>query len=316
MRLVHEKGADAPLEGACASRLRRLAMASTLEATHRQIAEPPQLGVWLPCGSRVYVPYLPKADLAQLLPACRQLVAQGLLPVPHLPARVLQGRTQLRSLLQELAAGGVRQLMLVAGDSDRVKGPFRDTLDLLHSGLLVEQGFNQLGITGYPGGHPRIRPQQLDDALRIKREYARATGSRLWIVTQFDFDAETIGRWIDRLQGADDPLPIYIGIPGPTRLHRLIGFAAQCGVGASARLLRRRPSAARLLRTWTPDGLVRALLQHPESGEGGRIAGFHLYPFGGLRASVEWLQRFRSESAQSAEVGQTRRSLADGVSDA
>ena len=316
MRLVQEKGADASQEGVCMPRLQRLTLDSTLEATPRQIVDTPQLGGWLPGGSRVYVPYLPGSGLGQVLEGCQQLVAMGLLPVPHLPARALTSRARLNGLLQALAACGVRQLMLVAGDSDRVQGPYRDTLDLLESGLLAEQGFDQLGITGYPGGHPRIRPHQLDDALRVKREYARASGSRLWIVTQFDFDAQTIGRWIDRLQGAGDPLPIYVGIPGPTRLHQLIGFAAQCGVGASTRLLRRRPSAARLLRTWTPDGLVQALLQHPESGEGGRIAGFHLYPFGGLRASVEWLQRLRSESAQSVEVSPTRRPLADGVSDA
>ncbi|MCW8907544.1 MAG: methylenetetrahydrofolate reductase [Sedimenticola sp.] len=314
MRVVQEKGADAALSGGvCVPRW--LAMASTLEATPRQIADTPQLGSWLPGGSRVYVPYLPGAGFEQLLPACRQLVAQGLLPVPHLPARALQSRDRLRALLQALATSGVRQLMLVAGDSDRVQGPYRDTLDLLQSGLLVEQGFDQLGITGYPGGHPRIGQQKLADALHIKREYARTTGSRLWIVTQFDFDAESIGRWINCQQELDNPLPIYIGIPGPTRLHQLIGFAAQCGVGVSARLLRRRPSAARLLRTWTPDGLVRALLQHPECRKEGSIAGFHLYPFGGLRASMEWLQWLRAGPADSPGSTRSEPSLVDGVRD-
>ena len=77
---------------------------------------------------------------------------------------------------------------------------------------------------------------------------------------------------------------------GPTRVKTLMAYAAQCGVGASARLMLRRPGSARLLRAWTPDDMVRALVRYCLDNPDTLLRGIHLFPFGGLRQSAQWIQ--------------------------
>ena len=72
---------------------------------------------------------------------------------------------------------GVDSLMLVAGDRASPAGPYPDTPALLDSGLLAEHRLRRLGVTSYPEGHPLVGPADLDEALRRKTHYARATGS-------------------------------------------------------------------------------------------------------------------------------------------
>jgi len=83
---------------------------------------------------------------------------------------------------------------------------------------------------------------------------------------------------------------VDIGMAGPTRVKTLMAYAAQCGVGASARAMLRRPGSARLMRAWTPDVMVRALVQYCLDNPDTLLRGIHLFPFGGLRQSAQWIQ--------------------------
>jgi methylenetetrahydrofolate reductase (NADPH) len=117
----------------------------------------------------------------------------------------------------------------------------------------------------------------------------------MWIVTQFAFETTTVIKWLHDMEEVMAPLPVYFGIAGPTKLRTLIAYAAQCGVGVSARVMRRKPSAARLLRSWTPDGLVSAMAQHRSDNPTSLFRGIHLFPFGGLERTSEWLRNLRDE---------------------
>ncbi|MBY4678060.1 methylenetetrahydrofolate reductase [Marinobacterium arenosum] len=277
--------------------VRRLARTASVEVTTGRIlgSQTPPVAQLLPAGTAVYLPSLPQTRFDDILAACRQLLADGLQPVPHLAARRLSSRAELRERLSRLHATGARQLMLIAGDVERPAGPFRDTLDLLQCGLLAEQGFHQLGIAGHPDGHPFVNEKALMQALETKRDYARSTGARLWVVTQFAFDATSFTDWLARFDDSTQPLPVYCGLPGPTRIRTLLAYAAHCGVGVSARLLRRTPGAARLLSCWKPDGVVEALAQHYLTHPGTQLAGMHLFTFGGLESAAHWLHRLRDE---------------------
>ncbi|MDX1757507.1 MAG: methylenetetrahydrofolate reductase [Marinobacter sp.] len=293
MKLAQEPHADPMMDTACDNALAAMARAASLELTPRQILTTDDLSVRLAPGTRVYVPYLPNGHYPDTIAASRHLLANDLVPVPHFPARALASRQQADDWLSQLAEAGVRRLMVIAGDTAKVAGPFADSLALLNADLFAGRPFG-LGVAGHPEGHPVADESALRDALRIKRDYAAATGTDMWVVTQFAFEADSFLTWLHENGDTIAPLPVYFGIAGPTSLRTLLSYAALCGVGVSARALIRHPETARLLRSWTPDGLVEALahyrVEHPLS----LFQGLHIFPFGGLKRSTKWLNNLAS----------------------
>ncbi|MEP1214471.1 MAG: methylenetetrahydrofolate reductase [Marinobacter sp.] len=301
MKLVGEKQAFSPLGEEAAARLRSLARCASIEATPRQILTSENLTALLPQGTCVYVPFLPKGQFTDTLAACRHLLDTGMQPIPHVPARMADSREQLRDWLVQLEESRVDRLLLIAGDSDAAAGPFPDTLAVLESGLLAQFRFHGIGVAAHPDGHPMADRATLIQALGIKREYARATSTRLWVVTQFTFDAGVVIDWLQSLGDILEEVPVYIGMAGPTRVKTLIAYAAQCGVGASARAMLRRPGSARLLRAWTPDGMVHALVRYCLDNPDTLLRGIHLFPFGGLRQSAQWIQEHSGSATDQRE---------------
>ena len=67
-------------------------------------------------------------------------------------------------------------------------------------------------------------------------------------------------------------------------------FALRCGIGNSMRAVRNQTGRfGRLLTDTEPDEVRGGLQSAPETATAS-IAGFHLFPFGGLRKSAEWLR--------------------------
>ncbi|WP_166269207.1 methylenetetrahydrofolate reductase [Marinobacter caseinilyticus] len=308
MKLAHESSASSSQDTVqMAAVLRELARTASIEAAPLQILGMEALSDWLPAGTAVYIPFLPNARFEDTVSACWRLRAAGMVPIPHFPARAIASRAQARDWLGELAAASTDRLMLIAGDSHQVAGPFPDTLAVLNSGLLADYAFCHLGIAGHPDGHPVASSEELTRAMAIKREYATATATRMWVVTQFAFEADTFIHWLQSMKEVVDPLPVYFGIAGPTRLRMLIAYAARCGVGVSARMMRRNPDASRLLRAWTPDRLVAAMARHRADNPTSLFQGIHVFPFGGLQRSSEWLRGLRDKPIYGADtVSQTQ----------
>ena len=267
-----------------------LARNASVELTPRQVAVVDGLSGHLPLGTRVYVPSIPGSTWPETVLACERLQSQGMVAVPHLDARSVADMADLHSRLNGLADASVTELMLVAGDRNRPMGAFRDTLDILDSGALVEHGMTRLGIAGYPEGHPVVDSASLAASLSRKLQYAAATGTEMWMVSQFAFQAETVVAWLDTVRRTSGRLPVRVGMAGPARLKTVLAFAARCGVGASARVLVRRPSALRLLNNWTPDSMLKALARHRVASPESPLSGIHLFTFGGLPQTSRWLR--------------------------
>ena len=282
--------------------MQELAVGASVEVTPRQLPAADALARLLPRGATVYIPFPPKARRGQTIEACARLLEAGMQPVAHLPARSLEGARELAAWLRGLADVGVDSLMLVAGDGTP-KGPFPDTLGVLDSGLLGEFGFRRLGITAYPEGHPAIADDALERALWYKAEYAAETGTEMWIVTQFVFSPEPALAWLGRLRDVGPRLPVRVGMPGPAKASTLVAYAARCGVGVSAKALSRRPAVARMLGGWSPNAVVRGLARERARDPKTPLAGIHLYTFGGLTATAEWLRRRRRIGGQEPEGG-------------
>jgi len=274
----------------------------SIEATARQVETAGELMGRLAPGTEVYVPFLPGSTFTDNLPACRMLKEMGLRPVPHLAARAVSGPAELDGGLALFAEAGVDTMLLIAGDLPRQAGVFANTLDVLETGLLAHHGIRRLGVAGHPEGHPAADQGELERALHIKTDYARETGTEIWAVTQFIFDAGAFTAWDSRLQEAGVDLPVRAGLPGPAKIRTLLSYAMQCGVGASARMLSRRPSAAKLLGRWTPDDTVHDLAAWRLASPQSRLQGLHFFPFGGLGAALEWISEARLRAA-SGDMG-------------
>ncbi|MGF1865773.1 methylenetetrahydrofolate reductase [Enterovibrio norvegicus] len=268
---------------------------ASLEATPKQISalvassengQPPH---WLIKGSCVYVPFLPDAQFENAFSTCEQLLAWGMQPIPHLPARAIPSDAVLHQWLARLQDIGVTQLLLIAGDIKEPQGPYADTLSLLASDHLLHYGFTGFGFAAHPEGHPLVDAHTMKQALEFKCGYAKRNGLSCWVVTQFSFDNAALTRWLDEFQVMDLGVPVFLGLAGPTKMKNLLAYAAQCGVATSAKMLTKYSSVARLLRPWTPTEVFDALAQYQATHLNSPLKGVHLFPFGGLKQSSEWI---------------------------
>jgi methylenetetrahydrofolate reductase (NADPH) len=87
-------------------------------------------------------------------------------------------------------------------------------------------------------------------------------------------------------------LPIIVGLAGPATPATLTKFALRCGIGNSLRAVRSQIGRfGRLLTDTGPDLVVRGLDEAPAAATA-HVAGFHLFPFGGLRKTAHWLRDY------------------------
>lgn len=270
-------------------RIAALARGWSLEATLPNEAEIAALAPILRPAQPVYLSAVPTRDPATQIDAAVRLSRAGLEPVPHVAVRSFATSAALDGFLARLTGdAGVRRILVIAGDREEPAGPFRSAVEAIDSGVLQRHGIAEIGIAGYPAGHPRIPPQALDRALTEKIAIADEIGLAVSIVTQFCFAPEPIIAWIGRLRDFGIEHPIRIGLAGPTNIATLLRYARRCGVTASAQGLARQSGLARhIFGMSAPDGLVRALATAQTNGTLGDIA-LHFFSFGGIAASARW----------------------------
>ena len=190
--------------------------------------------------------------------------------------RRIRAAADLQNLLASLRGeADVRRLLVIGGDVDTA-GPFADALAVIQKGRLRETGIDEIGIGGYPEGHPRIAPDRLETALDQKIAAARAAGLRVHIVSQFSFSPEHILAWLKRLRACGIAVPVKVGMAGPTSMPALLRYAKRCGVNASLRGLM-SGAAAGLLGNVGPDRIIEALSLARDLGD----AAPHYFSFGG-----------------------------------
>jgi methylenetetrahydrofolate reductase (NADPH) len=263
----------------------------SLEATRPSAEEVAALADIAPAGTRVYVTAIPKRPTQEAIEAAARLRKAGFEPVPHLAVRGFASARALDDFLGRISVeAGVVRVLVIAGDHDQPAGDFRSAIEVIDGGALQRHGICEIGIAGYPDGHPRLLQQDLDRALADKIRAAESTGLAVHIVTQFCFDAQTILQWIARLRDFGLEHPVRVGLAGPTNLATLLRYAKRCGVRASAHSLARQAGLVRQLFAMSaPDALVRALAQARAERHLGEIAP-HFFSFGGLARTARWAE--------------------------
>ena len=252
-------------------------------------------------GTDVTITFLPGDNYRHNVETATALRRAGYNPVPHIAAREMPSREALDDFLARLRGeADVTRILLIAGDTALARGPFKSSLDVCASGLLEARGIARLSVAGHPEGHPYLETAEALAVLDAWRAWGRERKIQVEVMTQFCFESAPILGWIGGLDARGIQLPVIVGLAGPATPATLMKFALRCGVGNSMRAVRSQIGRfGRLLTDTGPDEVMRGLQSAPEAATAA-IAGFHLFPFGGLRKSGDWLRSYGREMQQAA----------------
>jgi methylenetetrahydrofolate reductase (NADPH) len=253
-------------------------------------------------GTDVTITFLPGDDYRRNVETASALRRTGYNPVPHIAAREMPSRQMLDDFLARARGeADVTRILVIAGDVAAAKGPYRSSLDVCSSGLIEANGIASVSIAGHPEGHPFLSPPNAFKALEAWRNWGRQAAIRVEVVTQFCFESAPIAGLIGELEARGIDLPVVVGLAGPATPATLMKFALRCGIGNSMRSLRNQIGRfGRLLIDTGPDDVLRGLQSASEQTKAS-IAGFHLFPFGGLRKAGEWRRGFGKEAPRPTQ---------------
>ena len=249
----------------------------------------------IPPETPVAITYLPGEEVAARVAATLAVRQLGFEPMPHFSARRITSPDDFEGYLRAVVEqAGVRRCFIVAGDPPEPQGPYFDTMALIETGAFERAGIQAIGVGGHPEGHPNMSTDQCWQVLETKVRAIEARGMAPLVVTQFGFDPDAFLAWLKELRARGIDCPVRIGVPGPAGIKRLLAFAARCGVGASASVMKKYGvSITNLLGTAGPDRLVDAFAAGL-GNEHGRVR-LHFYPFGGMVKTVEWIRDYNAK---------------------
>jgi methylenetetrahydrofolate reductase (NADPH) len=212
-----------------------------------------------------------------------RLLRSGYRVAPHLAARLFVDQNQVVDVVARLREAEVRSVFVIGGDSPTPMGMFPDAYSLLQAMQAVGHPFEEIGIGGYPEGHPAISPDATDLALKQKAPMASH------VITQMCFDATTTSLWAARVAAFGVGLPVHVGLPGPVNRQKLVRISAGIGLGRSARFLRKQRGL--LWRFLVPGGyqptrLVKQLGAASKTSD--NIRGLHIFTFNELARTEVW----------------------------
>jgi methylenetetrahydrofolate reductase (NADPH) len=266
------------------------------EAVRPKQAELDTLREILPSATEIFLASPPGHSYLRLVEAAKQLRKAGFEPVPHIAARTYRSPEHLNDFVARICGeAGVRRVLVIAGDVDRPAGPFLGANAVIESDILQRHGIWDVGISGYPEGHPKLGDGMLASALQQKLKSAGERNLRIRIVSQFCFDPDRIVAWVKSLRMFGINVPVSIGLAGPTSIKALARFALMCGVRNSfkASVAGRARS---LLSEASPQDIIDHLGTAYDPSTFGQIS-IHLFSCGGLVRTSKWAKDLQARLA-------------------
>jgi methylenetetrahydrofolate reductase (NADPH) len=241
-----------------------------------------ELAEQLPQPERLTITCSPRHGPDESVAFARRLSALGHGVTVHVAARMVRDRAHLDKLLDGMAQAEA-DLFLIGGDATPPQGPWSSAVDLLPVISEHPQRPSEIGIAGYPEGHPLIDSGTLADVLEQKSALAG------YVTTQMCFDPEALLAWLRDTRERGVTLPVLVGLPGVVGRRRLLEMSVRIGVGPSLSFLRKQRGLRKLLgpSTVTPDRVYDGLAPHLEDREL-NIIGFHYYTFNQLVDTWTW----------------------------
>jgi methylenetetrahydrofolate reductase (NADPH) len=165
------------------------------------------------------------------LAAVQKIVGDTSLPTAAHLTCVDASKDEVRAVVDEYRAAGVRRIVALRGDPAAGIGTaytphpqgFAQTADLVRA--LADYGDFDISVSAYPEKHPES-PDMAADIDVLKRK-ADAGATRA--LTQFFFDNDTFYRYMDEVAAAGITLPVIPGIMPIQNLTQLKRFARRCG---------------------------------------------------------------------------------------
>lgn len=290
---------EAPAASPLAAVSAELVSGGSLEMGAHRPQDAHAIAAQLPAGTPVYVNHLPRHRLLDTIPTLVAVREAGLEPIPHIAARRIKDRAELQAYLDRaVGEAGVRKALILGGDEPAALGSYADGASLIRQGMLAASGLREIGLPGYPEGHPRIPSGALEQAFAEKRALAAAQGLGVYVVTQFSFAPARVIEFCAGMARTAPEVPIYVGLAGPTSPVALLRFAQRCGVSASLRALRTQGmDAVRLVTHTDPGEQLAAIARYCAAHASCNVVGVHLFTFGGVTAATEWMNRGIAASA-------------------
>ena len=244
----------------------------------------------VPLNNSIYVTYLPDEDAIKIIETCKKLTNEGYDVIPHLPARTIKDVPDLEKYIGSLSEkAGCKKILIIGGGGNQ-KGVISSSMDVLKTDLLSKFNFQEVGLAGHPEGNPDIPEEEIDKSIIEKNIFALNTDLKLYLATQFFFEASSFKNWEKKLVSLNNNLEIHAGIPGPATLKTLVSYAASCGIGNSIRFLSKQAmNITKLATTRTPDKLIADLADYKQLNPSSKLAKLHFYAFGGIKKTSEWL---------------------------
>ncbi len=267
-------------------------IAASIEISPKQAVENEDIPGLFPQGTRVYITDVGTDTAETLTAGAKRVHDLGYTPVPHFASRRLTAKTALEDRIKRMTQdAGVTDVLVIGGGLEREAGEFDSTMKVLETGLFDRYGIKNMGVAGHPEGSPDFSEETAIEALKFKQDFHNRSDIELRIVTQFGFDAERFTGWADGLASHGLDLPVHLGVAGPAKMTTLIKFAAMCGVGNSISFLKKRMGAVLTLASgFDPDEIVNPIETHALAAENSAIKQIHVFPFGGVKKSSEWLK--------------------------
>ncbi len=265
-------------------------IAVSIEVSAKHVHDSKLTADMLPRGTRVYITDVGIDPVADIIKAASLVSQMGYSPVPHIPARRIESETALNARLAGLVnEGGVHDILVIAGEADDQMGPYSQSLDILKTGLIDKHGITHVGIGGHPEGNEAYEGRDVMAVLKEKIAFGELMDAEFRIVTQFGFDGPRFVQWAEDVVDAGIDVPIHLGVAGPAKITTLIKYAALCGVGNSLNFFKKRTGAiAQLATKHSPEEVVSPIENAWLEGRG-NIQQLHVFPFGGLQSSADWL---------------------------
>ena len=201
-------------------------------------------------------------------------------------------RAELRELLEDYAASGVRNILALAGDppadGSPAEGDFQYAIELIR-----EVGDFSVGVAAHPETHPRSPDRASDrEHLAAKLEVAD------FAITQFFFSASDYFDMVDELDALGVSTPIVPGVIPVTNPASVARFADMANAARPAELWARYEAVAEDPEALMATAIEAAASLATELLEGG-APGVHLYALNraeaplGVGARLGWRVRQR-----------------------
>ena len=267
----------------------------SVEVMPRTAAKIENFNSILPKETRVYIAHLEGVSIDDMLSTAKRINREGYEVVPHFPARIIENKEILEKWLKLYREeANVENALLLAGGITKPIGNFKDSMQLVETGLFDKYNFKKLYFAGHPEGNKDIDPDggstNIDRALKWKQDLNDRTSSDIALTTQFCFDPKPVIDWANDLANNGIDLPINIGVAGPAKLQTLIKFSIACGVGPSLKVLQKRAKdITKLLLPFEPTDFLEALAVHKQQNPQFGITNVHFFPLGGINATASWI---------------------------